>query len=146
VRPRWSSVPGRPAREIQGADLDAAEMDADLHFALHIKQEFTELRVEYLEKIGNREANVVPGTKPGQPPVKPYFDEQSRLPLQLVRSAESPLGRSPTQIDYGDYRETDDVEIPFRWTVAQPDGSSTIQLQQVPGMFRAMIPGSPSRG
>lgn len=60
-----------------------------------------------------------------------YFDEQSGLLLRLVRYAESPLGRNPTQIDYGDYRETDGVEIPFRWTVAQPDGSSTIQLERV---------------
>jgi hypothetical protein len=63
--------------------------------------------------------------------VKFYFDEQSGLLLRLVRYAESPLGRNPTQIDYGDYRETDGVEIPFRWTVAQPDASSTIQLEQV---------------
>ena len=127
----WSTISGRPAREMQGADLDAAQMDADLHFALHIKQEFAELRVEYPEKIGNREAYVVLGTKQGQPPVKFYFDEQSGLLLRLVRYAESPLGRNPTQIDYGDYRETDGVEIPFRWTVAQPDASSTIQLEQV---------------
>jgi tetratricopeptide (TPR) repeat protein len=127
----WSTISGRPAREMQGADLDAAQMDADLHFALHIKQEFAELRVEYPEKIGNREAYVVVGTKQGQPPVKFYFDEQSGLLLRLVRYAESPLGRNPTQIDYGDYRETDGVEIPFRWTVAQPDASSTIQLEQV---------------
>jgi photosynthetic reaction center cytochrome c subunit len=127
----WSTIPGRPARQMQGADLDAAQMDADLHFALHIKQEFAELRVEYPEKTGNREAYVVVGTKQGQPSVKFYFDEQSGLLLRLVRYAESPLGRNPTQIDYGDYRETDGVEIPFRWTVTQPDGSSTIQLEQV---------------
>jgi outer membrane lipoprotein-sorting protein len=127
----WSTIPGRPAREMQGAELDAAQMDADLHFALHIKQEFAELRVEYPEKIGNREAYVVLGTKQGQPSVKFYFDEQSGLLLRLLRYAESPLGRNPTQIDYGDYRETDGVEIPFRWTVAQPDESSTIQLEQV---------------
>jgi hypothetical protein len=63
--------------------------------------------------------------------VKFYFDEQSGLLVRLVRYAKSPLGLDPTQIDYGDYREADDVEIPFRWTVAQAGGSSTIQLEQV---------------
>ena len=63
--------------------------------------------------------------------MKLYFDEQSGLLVRLVRYAESPLGRAPTQIDYGDYRDVDGVETPFRWTVAQPDGSSTIQLEQV---------------
>jgi hypothetical protein len=127
----WSSIPGRPVRDAHGADLDAAQMDADLHFPLHIKQVFAELRVEYPEKIGDREAYVVSGIRQGQPPVKLYFDEQSGLLVRLVRYAQSPLGLGPTRIDYGDYRDADGMKIPFRWTVAQPDGSSTIQVEQI---------------
>ena len=63
--------------------------------------------------------------------MKLYFDEQSGLLVRLVRYAESPLGLIPTQIDYGDYRDVDGVKIPFRWTVAQPGASSTIQLEQI---------------
>ena len=100
----WSSMPGRPVRDMHGADLDAAQMDADLHFPLHIKQAFAELRVEYPEKIGDREAYVISCQKWGRPPVKFYFDEQSGLLVRLVRYAQSPLGLVPTQIDYGDYR------------------------------------------
>jgi hypothetical protein len=106
-------------------------MDADLHFSLHIKQTFAELRVEYPENIGNREAYVVSGTRQGQPAVKFYFDEQSGLLERLVRYASSPLGLVPTRIDYGDYRNVDGVETPFRWTVAQPGESSTFQVEQV---------------
>ena len=127
----WSSMPGRPVRDMHGADLDAAQMDADLHFPLHIKQVFAELRVEYPEKIGDREAYVISGTRDGQPPVKFYFDEQSGLLERLVRYAPSPLGLVPTRIDYGDYRNVDGVETPFRRTVAQPGERSTIQLEQV---------------
>jgi photosynthetic reaction center cytochrome c subunit len=127
----WSVMPGRPVGDMRAADLDTAQMDADLHFPLHIKNIFAELRVEYPETIGDREAYVVLGIREGQPPVKFYFDEQSGLLVRLVRYAESPLGRDPTQIDYGDYRDADGVETPFRWTVAQLDGSSTIQLEQV---------------
>jgi hypothetical protein len=127
----WSSMPGRPAREMHGPDLDAAQMDADLHFPLHIKQVFAELRVEYPENIGDREAYVVLGTRNGQPPVKLYFDEQSGLLERVVRYAPSPLGLVPTRIDYGDYRIFDGVEIPFRTTVAQPGESFTFQVEQV---------------
>ena len=116
---------------IQGADLDATGMDADLHFPLHIKNLFDELRVEYPEKIGDSEAYVILGIRNRQPPVKLYFDEKSGLLVRLVRYAESPLGLAPTRIDYGDYRDAGGVETPFRWTVAQPDGSSTVQLEQV---------------
>jgi hypothetical protein len=127
----WSSMPGRPIRDMQGADLGAAQMDADLHFPLHIKQMFAELRVEYPEKIGGREVYAISGTRDGQPPVKFYFDEQSGLLQRLVRYAESPLGSVPTQIDYEDYRSVDGVATPFRWTVAQPGENFTIQLEQI---------------
>ena len=127
----WSSMPGRAVRDMHGAELDAAQMDADPHFSLHIKQTFAELRVEDPENIGNREAYVVSGTRQGQPAVKFYFDEQSGLLERLVRYASSPLGLVPTRIDYGDYRNVDGVETPFRWTVAQPGGISTFQVEQV---------------
>ena len=128
----WSGMPGHPVRDMDGAALDDARIDADLHFPLHIKQIFAELRVEYPEKIGDREAYVVSGTRQGQPPVKFYFDEQSGLLIRLVRYIESPLGLVATRIDYGDYRDGGGgMEIPFRWTVAQPNGISTVQLDRV---------------
>jgi photosynthetic reaction center cytochrome c subunit len=127
----WSQMPGRPIRDMHGADLDAARIDADLHFPLHMKDIFAELQVEYPEKVGDRDAYVIVGKDEGQPPVKLYFDEQSGLLLRLVRYADSPLGFTPTQIDYGDYRDVEGVQTPFRWTVAEPDGSSTIQLREI---------------
>ncbi len=130
-REGWSETTGRPIREMHGAELDAAEIDADLHFPLHIKQVFSELRVEYPEKIGDREVYVISGTREGQPPVKLYFDEQSGLLARLVRYAQSPLGLVPTRIDYGDYRDAGGVQAPFRWTLAQPDGISTVQLETI---------------
>ncbi len=127
----WSSVPGRPVRDLHGSDLDAAQMDADLHFPVHIKQVFDELRVEYPEKIGNREANVISCEKVGQPPLKLYFDKQSGLLTRVVRYAQSPLGLVPTQIDYDDYRAVDGVQIPYRLRVGRPGESSTIQLEKI---------------
>lgn len=127
----WSSMPGRPVRDMHGTDLDAAEMDADLHFPLHIKQVFAELRVEYPENIGGGEAYVVSGIRVGQPPVKFYFDEQSGLLERLVRYAPSPLGLVPTRIDYADYRNVDGVETPFRRTIAQPGESFTFHVEKV---------------
>ena len=130
-REGWVGVPGRPLRDMHGADLDAAQIDADLHFPLHIKQMFAELRVEYPERIGDREAYVISAISEGKPQVKLYFDEQSGLLARLLRYAPSPLGLVPTRIDYGDYRDVDGAKTPFQWTVAQPDGSSTIQLEEV---------------
>jgi hypothetical protein len=49
----------------------------------------------------------------------------------LVRFAETPLGRLPTQIDYADYREADGVKVPYRWTLARPNGRFTIQITEL---------------
>jgi photosynthetic reaction center cytochrome c subunit len=130
-REGWSGAPGRPLREMHGSDLDAAQMDADLRFPLHIKQAFDELRVEYPENVGGREAYVISCKKVGRPPVKLYFDEQSGLLVRLVRFAQSPLGLVPTQIDYEDYRTLEGVQTPYHWTVARPGESTSIQLEQV---------------
>jgi hypothetical protein len=127
----WIGLAEHPVRDMRGAELEAAQIDADLHFPLHIKQMFSELHVEYPEKIRDREAYVISAASEGKPPVKFYFDEESGLLVRLVRYAVSPLGLIPTNIDYGDYRDVDGVEIPFRWTMAQADGSSTIQLEQM---------------
>ena len=37
----------------------------------------------------------------------------------------------PTQIDYADYRDTNGVKIPYRWTLARPSGRFTIQVSEV---------------
>jgi len=49
----------------------------------------------------------------------------------MVRYAETPLGRLPTQIDYADYRESDGVKVPFRWTLSRPNGRFTIQIDSL---------------
>jgi len=127
----WSSMPGRPMRDMRSPDLDAARIDADLHFPLHIQQACAELRVEYPERVGDQEAYAISCENLGKPPVKFYFDEHSGLLIRLVQLADSPLGLVPTQTDYDDYRTVDGVETPYRWTVARPGESATIQLEKI---------------
>ena len=127
----WLGAPKRPVREMHGPDVDAAAMDADLHFAAHLKNMFSEAKVRGTEKIDGHDAYVVVGKREAKTPVRLYFDEKSGLLLRLVRFGETPLGRLPTQIDYADYREAGGVKIPFRWTLARPGGRFTIQLSEV---------------
>jgi hypothetical protein len=92
---------------------------------------FSEVQALGGEKIGNHDAYLVIGRREGKPPLRLYFDEQSGLLVRLVRFGETPLGRMPTQIDYADYREAGGVKIPFRWTLARPNGRFTIQVSEV---------------
>jgi photosynthetic reaction center cytochrome c subunit len=128
----WLAAPGRPGfRPMQGSELDAASIDADLHLATHLKPMFSELQLQGTEKVGDHEAYIVVGQREGKPPIQLYFDEQSGLLVRLVRYGETALGWLPTQIDYADYRDTNGVKIPYRWTLARPSGRFTIQLSDV---------------
>jgi len=127
----WLSNPGRPVREMNPSEAEAARLDADLYLPLHLKEIFDELRVRPAERIDDRDVTLVVGVRQGQPPVKLYFDQPSGLLVRVVRYADTPLGLNPTQIDYADYREHDGVKIPFRWTIARPGGSFSIQVEQI---------------
>jgi hypothetical protein len=63
--------------------------------------------------------------------VRLSFDQKTGLLMRLVRYADTPMGRNPTQLDYADYREVDGVKIPFRWTLSRPNGRFTIQIADV---------------
>jgi len=127
----WLGTVGRPMREMHGGDLDGAAIDADLHLATHLRRIFTKLSTRGTEKIGDHDVYEVVGQREDKPPLRLYFDQQSGLLVRLVRFGETPLGRLPTQIDYADYRVADGVKVPFRWTLARPNGRFTIQLTEL---------------
>ena len=127
----WLGNPGRPVREMHGSDLDAAAMDADLHLATHLRKMFDQAQVRGKEQVGERQAFVVSGRREGKTPIQLYFDADSGLLLRLVRYGDTALGWMPTQIDYGDYRETNGLKVPYRWTLARPNGRFTIQVTEM---------------
>jgi photosynthetic reaction center cytochrome c subunit len=62
--------------------------------------------------------------------VRLYFDRKTGLLTRMVRFADTPVGRNPTQIDYADYRPVEGVLMPFRWTLSRPNGRFTIQIKE----------------
>jgi photosynthetic reaction center cytochrome c subunit len=127
----WTIIPGRPLREMHGADLAIAQVDANPQFAVHIAELFPDLRVEYPEEIAGREVYVLVGRQEGLLSAKFYFDQQSGALVRMVRLADSPLGVNPSQVDYEDYRPVDGVQVPFRVIFTEPGAISTIQLDEV---------------
>jgi len=126
----WMSGFG-PARPITGGELDNEKRNADFYFAADIKTEFQQIRVARLEKVGDHDAYVLMARSPGHTPVRFYFDKDSGLLLREMRFVETPLGRNPSQVDYGDYRGTGGVKIPYQWTIARPGGRFTIKITDV---------------
>jgi len=152
-REAWMETPLTVLGEYQltGGELDGARLDAQLTFPGQIKQVLTNLRVSMPVTISDlpgpssqtssqssmvavgqdRLVNVVQGTTPHGTLATLYFDQESGLLVRMVRYGNSPIGRVPTQIDYGDYREVNGVKLSFRILFAWLGGRDAIQLNEV---------------
>jgi outer membrane lipoprotein-sorting protein len=127
----WMGSTGRPAREMTPSESGASALDAEFAIAVRLKEIFPQIRRGRPEQIGGAMCESLIGTGPGRPPVRLYFDQNSGLLVRMVRYAETPVGRNPTQIDYADYRDADGVKIPFGWTLSRVNGRFTIQIADV---------------
>ncbi len=162
-REGWLETPLTVLGEYQltGGELDGARLDAQLSFPGQMKQALTELRVSMPVTISDlpaqasqtskdvsmvaigqdRLANVVQGTGPRGILATLYFDQETGLLLRMVRYGRSPIGRVPTQVDYGDYRDVGGIKMPFRLIFAWMDGRDAIQLSEI----QTNVPIEPSR-
>jgi hypothetical protein len=127
----WMGNTGRPAREMSALEAESAGLDAEMYLPLRIKEIFQAVRPGRPEEVNGVKCDVLQGTKPGRAPVRMYFDQSTGLLVRLVRYTDTPIGRNPVQIDYADYRETDGVKIPYRWTLSRTNGRFTIQIADV---------------
>ena len=130
-RAAWIAAPDRPLplMTLTGGNLEGSRIDAILSFPAQLKQAFTLWRVG-ATAIDDKDVVVLQGTSPRQPPVNLYFDNAGLL-VRVVRLVDTAIGRVPTQIDYGDYRDVAGVKMPFHWTVTWTDGQATTDLAEV---------------
>jgi outer membrane lipoprotein-sorting protein len=134
-RSGWIAAPNteRPVTVVAlaGGDLDGVKLDAELSFPARIKQALGTWRVGLPATIDDRDVQVLQGTSAGGTLATLYFAADSGLLVRLVRYADSPVGRIPTQIDFADYRDVAGVRMPFHWTLTWLDGRDTIELTEI---------------
>jgi photosynthetic reaction center cytochrome c subunit len=126
----WLSTPSG-IRPMSAAEQKAASIDAQLYFPVWLSKAYQEFKVAPGEEIEGKATYLVSANDKDELPLSLYFDQQSGLLLRLIRFAETPLGRNPTQIDYADFRAVDGLKLPYRWTLARPNGRFTIQIDDV---------------
>ena len=129
----WMLGEDGPPHIMKSNELDPSKLEDPFYFAGRMKQVFSDLRVDGTEKVDNHDAYVLAGRTGVLPLVKLYFDKDSGLLVRLVSQTETALGRLPVQVDYADYRTSDGVKIPFRWTTTQSRGRlfTTYQFDDV---------------
>lgn len=127
----WLTIPGG-VHHMTAAERESASIDAQMYFAVKVREMYKEFRVRPGEEIGGRTTYLVAATAtPGHPQIRMYFDEQTGLLLRLIRYTETALGKNPAQVDYAEYKEIDGVKVPYRWTLVRPNGAFTIHIDQV---------------
>lgn len=126
----WLAMP-RGFHQMTAAEQQAASIDAQLYFPARLPELYQELRAQPGEAIDGKSTFVLSAKGTDKPTLRLYFDQESGLLLRMIRYAETPLGRNPTQIDYADFRVVDGVRIPCRWTLTRPNGRFTIQVDDV---------------
>jgi len=127
----WLGSTGGPKRDMTAAEAWSSSLDAEFALPLRIKEIFPQLRRGRPAQVNGADCEVLNASAPGKPPVQLYFDQKSGLLVRMVKNADTAMGRMPVQIDYADYRDAGGVKIPFRWTLARPNGRFTIQISDV---------------
>jgi photosynthetic reaction center cytochrome c subunit len=126
----WLTTP-RGVHPMNASEQQSARIDAQIYFPARLRELYQEFKVLPGEAIDGHSTFLVTAKGAATPPLRLYFDQQTGLLLRLIRYTETPLGRNPLQVDYGDYRDASGLKIPYQWTLTRTNGSFTIRVNSV---------------
>jgi hypothetical protein len=134
----WVQNMAGMVNEAPAIDLARAKRSGGLYEAVKLKQEYSRMEVQGIEKVDGREAYLVVGFPPGDSAERLYFDTATNLLLRKITFLATPFGSSPFEVDYDDYRDSGSgVKMPFwiRMIPATPRSAmasrSSIRIQKV---------------
>ncbi len=122
-----------PIREDTGDEklmlVDLAEKFPGLEF----RKDHTNVQVDAMEKIGDRDTYRVVGTrKEGFPVIdRINFDAQTGLLVRSYSTMQSVIGSFPEDKFYEDYRDVNGVKVPFVDRVVSAEGNQTFKWSTV---------------
>lgn len=108
-------------REMSSAERSRIKRQADLYQNLKLKEQYSGMMVSGIERVNDRDAYVVAATTAEGKVEKLFFDVQIGLLLRKILLTETMLGMDPEQTDFEDYREVDEVRLPFTVRVSYLD-------------------------
>jgi hypothetical protein len=130
-RTGWMVYPGHHDHVMSAGECEAAHVEADVEFPVNFKQRYSKFRADHPENIDGKAMKVLIASRPGQPPVRLYFDENSHLLMRVVYYVETPLGRNPTRIDITSYADAGGVQLPKTWIVTRPASRAAYTVENM---------------
>lgn len=120
------------AREQTGSELALKREFAEFPPGLKFMEGHSRVQIDAMEKIGDRDAYRVVGTRPDGPAIdRLYFDAQTGLLLRSYSTMQSVLGSFPEETNYDDYRVVSGVKVSFTMGVVSSEGNRTYKWSQV---------------
>jgi hypothetical protein len=122
-----------PIREDTGDEMRMLVELGERFPGLEFRQDHTNVQVDALEKIGDRDTYRVVGTRKDGFPIidRINFDAQTGLLVRSYTTMQSVIGSFPEDTFYEDYRDVSGVKVPFTMRVVSAEGNRTYQWAQI---------------
>jgi len=122
-----------PIREDTGDELRLLVELGEKFPGLEFREEHTNVQVDAMEKIGDRDTYRVVGTRKDDFPVldRLNFDAQTGLLLRSYTTMQSVIGSFPEETAYEDYRDVNGVKVAFTNRVVSAEGNRVYKWAQV---------------
>jgi len=104
-----------PQYPLTGSLLEGAKFEAAMAFPWKIKEYFPTWRVSFQTALEGRDMNVVQANNRDVIATL-YFDKETGMLRRMIRYANTSVGRTPTQIDYSNYKAVAGVQMPFSFS------------------------------
>jgi hypothetical protein len=119
--------------QLAGTEIDGARLDAQLGFPGQIKTVLSNWRVsEPFEHVRDREVYAVQGDGPRGTFATFYFDKETGLLIRSIRYGATAIGKTPTQIDFDNYKDMGGgIKFPSDWVFKWPGGLDNIKLSDI---------------
>lgn len=122
-----------PIREDTGDELRMLVELGEKFPGLEFRDDHTNVQVDAMEKIGDRDTYRVVGTRKDGFAVidRVNFDAQTGLLVRAYTTMQSVIGAFPEDTFYEDYRDVSGVKVPFTMRVVSGEGNRTYKWSQV---------------
>ena len=122
-----------PIREDTGDELRMLTDLGETIPGLEFREDHTNVQVDAMEKIGDRDTyRVVGSRKTGYPAIdRLNFDAQTGLLLRSYTTMQSVIGSFPEDTFFEDYRDVSGVKVAFTRRVVSAEGNRTYKWAQI---------------